>query len=716
MAIDTHTHFYDPHRPEGIPWPPRTNKALYRRVMPEDFRAVAEPVGVTRTVVIEASSWVEDNQWLLDLAEREATIQGVVGRLDPNDPHFDANLQRFAANPRFRGLRLGLNNTDVHATLTSAPWQHAFHQLAQNNLTLDVLVPPTHLSPVLDELARYTSLRVVLNHMALAPDADHQLDRAWQTHLQAAHHLPHIHWKISGFPESARKQHQTVPTDPAFYRPVFEAMLDHLGPDRLIYASNWPVSEPAMTYHNLFNIVRTWTDQLDPTTRARILTDNAITAYNLKLETSPMPTITKLQVLDIRFPTSDTLAGSDATHTAPDYSAAYVILHTDHPDQLAGHGLAFTVGRGTEICVTAIEALRPLIVGCSLHEITTDFAAFWHSLVHEEQLRWIGPEKGAVHLAAAAVINAVWDLYAKVENKPLWKLIVDMPPEQLVSCIDFTYITDALTPDEALKMLQQHAPTRAEREAEMRERGYPAYTTSAGWMGYDDDKIRRLCREAIDAGWQDFKLKVGADLDDDCRRAAVMRETIGPDRRMMMDANQRWNVPDAIAAMQRLRDYNPWWIEEPTSPDDILGHAAIARAIEPIGVATGEQCQNRVMFKQLLQAKAISFCQIDSCRLAGVNEVLAVMLMAAKFNVPVCPHAGGVGLCEHVQHLIMIDYICISASLDNRIAEYVDHLHEHFFDPPVIQNGRYMPPTAPGYSITMKPDSRAAHQHTPPPT
>jgi L-fuconate dehydratase len=323
----------------------------------------------------------------------------------------------------------------------------------------------------------------------------------------------------------------------------------------------------------------------------------------------------------------------------------------------------------------------------------------------DSQLRWIGPEKGAIHLATAAIVNAVWDLYAKVEGKPVWKLLADMSPEQLVACIDFRYITDALTPDEALAILHRHAPTRAEREAEMLRDGFPAYTTSAGWLGYSDDKLRRLCQEAIAAGWTHFKLKVGADLQDDIRRCAITREEIGPERKLMVDANQRWDVGEAIEHMRSLAPFNPWWIEEPTSPDDVLGHATIARAVAPIGVATGEHCQNRVIFKQLLQADAIKFCQIDSCRLGGVNEVLAVLLMAAKFGVPVCPHAGGVGLCEYVQHLSIFDYICVSASLEDRILEYVDHLHEHFLHPVVIKNGRYMPPQAPGYSITMYPAS-----------
>ncbi len=416
-------------------------------------------------------------------------------------------------------------------------------------------------------------------------------------------------------------------------------------------------------------------------------------------------TITDVVARDIRFPTSRSLDGSDAMNPDPDYSAAYVVLHTDSPQGLEGHGLTFTIGRGNEICVAAINALKPLVLGKTLESFTANMGAFWRMITGDSQLRWIGPEKGAIHLATGAVVNAVWDLYAKAEGKPLWKLLVDMSPEQLVSSIDFRYITDALTPDEALAILRHNEPTRAEREAEMQREGFPAYTTSAGWLGYSDEKLRHLCREAIAEGWTHFKLKVGADLEDDIRRATIIREEIGAERTLMMDANQRWDVGEAIAHMRELAKFNPWWIEEPTSPDDVLGHAAIARAVAPIGVATGEHCQNRVIFKQLFQADAIKFCQIDSCRLGGVNEVLAVILIAAKFGVPVCPHAGGVGLCEYVQHMSLFDYICVSASLEDRILEYVDHLHEHFFDPVTIKDGRYMPPRAPGYSITMRPES-----------
>lgn len=412
--------------------------------------------------------------------------------------------------------------------------------------------------------------------------------------------------------------------------------------------------------------------------------------------------ITGIEVKDIRFPTSKNLDGSDAMNPDPDYSAAYVILQTDHPENLEGHGLTFTIGRGNELCVSAIHALSHLILGKSFQAIVTDLGKFWKEITGDSQLRWLGPEKGVIHLATAAVVNAIWDLYAKVEGKPLWQLLADMSPEELVRCVDFTYISDVLTREEALAILQRQSESKSERIAELKAKGYPAYTTSAGWLGYSDEKMRRLCKEAKAEGFTHLKMKVGSNLEDDMRRASIIREEIGDDLRLMMDANQKWDVDEAIENMAALATFQPYWIEEPTSPDDILGHAKIAKAVAPIKVATGEHCQNRVMFKQLMQANAIGICQIDSCRVGGVNEILAILLMAAKFNIPVCPHAGGVGLCEYVQHLSMIDYIAISGSLDNRIIEYVDHLHEHFHDPVVIQNGHYMPPRMAGYSITMK--------------
>src|SRR5579862_9423818 len=415
--------------------------------------------------------------------------------------------------------------------------------------------------------------------------------------------------------------------------------------------------------------------------------------------------IVRAVTYDIRFPTSRSGAGSDAMNPDPDYSAAYVALQTDGPGGLTGHGLTFTIGRGTEVCVAAIEALAPHVVGATDEELVADLGGFWRRLVTDSQLRWLGPEKGAIHLATAAIVNAVWDLYAKVEGKPVWELVAGMTPEQIVGCIDFRYLSDALTPDEALQLLRRRADTRAARIAEMHRDGYPAYITSAGWMGYPDDKVRALCRDALRAGWTRFKIKVGRDSDENVRRCALVREEIGAGAWLMLDANQAWEVGEAIAYMRPLAQFRPLWIEEPTSPDDILGHAAIRRTIAPIGVATGEHGANRVLFKQLLQVGAIDFCQFDNCRLGGLNEALAVMLLAAKFGVPVCPHAGGIGLCEYAQHVSLIDYICVSASLKNRMIEFADHLHEHFKHPVVLRNARYTAPTAPGFSIEMLPAS-----------
>ena len=419
--------------------------------------------------------------------------------------------------------------------------------------------------------------------------------------------------------------------------------------------------------------------------------------------------ITRAATFDVRFPTSTTLAGSDAMNQDPDYSAAYVVLETDAG--LAGHGLTFTIGRGTELCVAAIDALAPHVVGLTLEEITGNMARFWRSLAGDSQLRWLGPEKGVIHLATAALVNAVWDLYAKAEGKPLWKLLVDLSPEALVACIDFRYIEDALTPAQALEILRRNLDTRQLREAEMRRDGFPAYTTSAGWLGYADEQIAALAQAGIDAGFSHFKLKVGADPATDLRRARLLRKAIGPKRRLMLDANQVWGVDDAISAVRALSECDPWWIEEPTSPDDILGHRRIRDAIAPIGVATGEHVQNRVVFKQLMQLKAIDFCQVDTCRLGGVNEVLAVLLLAAQFDIPVCPHAGGVGLCEYVQHISMFDYIAVSGSLENRVCEFVDRLHEHFVDPVRVKGGRYLAPSLPGYSAEMKPRSLATYAY-----
>jgi L-fuconate dehydratase len=394
-------------------------------------------------------------------------------------------------------------------------------------------------------------------------------------------------------------------------------------------------------------------------------------------------------------------------HPDPDYSAAYVILRTG--TDLEGHGFAFTIGRGNEICAAAIAAFRDHVVGRTLADMTADFAGFWRSLASDSQLRWLGPEKGVIHMALAAIVNAVWDLYAKSEKKPLWKLLADMSPRQIVSCIDFRYISDALTPDDAMAILERHAGTKAVREAELLRTGYRAYNTSVGWFGYSDERIRLLCREALAQGWRHFKVKVGGTIDDDRRRVGLVRREIGPDCRLMIDANQRWDVAEAIARVKSLQEFDLWWMEEPTSPDDVLGHAAIAKGIAPVRVATGEHCANRVIFKQLLQAGAIGVCQIDSCRLGGVNENLAVLVMAAKFGVPVCPHAGGVGLCEMVQHLSMFDFIAVSGTREDRVIEFVDHLHDHFLDPVVIRNGHYLPPVKAGYGTTILARSREAY-------
>jgi L-fuconate dehydratase len=419
--------------------------------------------------------------------------------------------------------------------------------------------------------------------------------------------------------------------------------------------------------------------------------------------------ITGLEIVDVRFPTSLTNAGTDAVHKDPDYSAAYVILQTD--GGLEGHGFTFTIGRGNEICAEAIRAFTPLVVGRDLDEVFAAPAAFWRELAGDSQLRWLGPEKGVIHISMAAIVNAMWDLRAKEARKPLWKLLADLTPRQIVASIDFQYITDALTEDDALAILEKQVPTRPEREAILLRDGYPAYTTSAGWMGYSDDQVRLLCREAVADGFTHFKVKVGADPADDARRVGMVRDEIGPDRYLMIDANQRWGVDEAIERVRELSRFNLLWIEEPTSPDDVLGHATIARAVKPVGVATGEHCANRVLFKQLLQAQAISFCQIDSCRLGGVNENLAVILMAHKFGIPVCPHAGGVGLCELVQHLSMWDYLAVSGRMDDRVTEFVDHLHEHFVDPVVVRRGRYAAPLLPGYSTEIKRESRQAYRY-----
>jgi L-fuconate dehydratase len=423
-----------------------------------------------------------------------------------------------------------------------------------------------------------------------------------------------------------------------------------------------------------------------------------------------MTKIRSLRIEDVRFPTSKFLDGSDAMNPDPDYSAAYVVLETDTPG-LEGHGLTFTIGRGNEVCCAAIRAMERLVVGLDLEWIAADMVRFWRHVTSDSQLRWIGPDKGAIHLATGAVVNAAWDLWAKAAGKPVWQLVADMSPEEIVRLVDFRYLTDCITPAQALALLQRQAPTQAERRAKLLADGYPCYTTSAGWLGYDDSKLRRLAQEAVDAGFSHIKLKVGRDLQDDIRRLRVAREVLGPDRQLMIDANQVWEVDQAIEWLGHLAFAKPWFIEEPTSPDDIEGHRRIREAMKGrMQVATGEMCQNRIIFKQLIMRGAIDVVQIDACRLGGLNEVLAVMLMAAKHGLKVCPHAGGVGLCEYVQHLSMIDYLCIAGTHEGRVIEYVDHLHEHFIDPCVVRGAAYMPPRAPGFSIEMKPASIEQHR------
>jgi L-fuconate dehydratase len=413
--------------------------------------------------------------------------------------------------------------------------------------------------------------------------------------------------------------------------------------------------------------------------------------------------ITGVRVVDLRFPTSRESIGSDAVNKDPDYSAAYCILDTNQ--DLRGFGLTFTCGHGTELVCEAVRYLSRRVIDRSLNSITDDLSGFSRELTGDTQFRWLGPEKGVIHLATAALINAVWDLYARAEGKPLWQLLVEMSPEQIAGVVDFHYINDALTREEAIALLEERRAGMAQRLEHLRQQGLPAYTTSVGWMGFSDERISRLCDEALAEGWTHFKLKVGGDPADDHRRARMVRAKIGSANRLMMDANQKWNVDEAIRRTRELQQFDPWWMEEPTSPDDVLGHARIRREVPGVRIATGEHCQNRILFKQFMQAEAIDVCQIDSCRLAGVNENVAVVLLAAKFGIPVCPHAGGVGLCEYVQHLAAFDYLCVSASLENRVVEFVDHLHEHFVDPVRIRKGHYLLPERPGYSVEIYPDT-----------
>ncbi|WP_330285642.1 L-fuconate dehydratase [Streptomyces sp. NBC_00576] len=421
--------------------------------------------------------------------------------------------------------------------------------------------------------------------------------------------------------------------------------------------------------------------------------------------------ITAVDTYDVRFPTSRELDGSDAMNPDPDYSAAYVVLRTDAGDGHEGHGFTFTIGRGNDVQVAAIGALRPHLVGRSVEELCTDPGSVSRDLIGDSQLRWLGPEKGVMHMAIGAVVNAVWDLAAKRAGQPLWQLLAHASPEWLVSQVDFRYIADALTPEEALGLLREGRTGLAEREAALLERGYPGYTTSPGWLGYSDDKLTRLAKQAVADGFTQIKLKVGADLHDDIRRLRTAREAVGAGIRIAIDANQRWNVDEAIEWTNALAEFAPYWIEEPTSPDDILGHASVRRAVAPVKVATGEHVQNRIVFKQLLQADAIDVLQIDAARVGGVNENLAILLLAAKFGVPVCPHAGGVGLCELVQHLSMFDYLALSGTTENRVIEFVDHLHEHFIAPVVMRDGHYTAPLAPGFSATMREESIAEYRY-----
>lgn len=416
-----------------------------------------------------------------------------------------------------------------------------------------------------------------------------------------------------------------------------------------------------------------------------------------------MTRITALSTHDLRFPTSASLDGSDAMNPDPDYSAAYVILGTDGAHE--GHGLTFTIGRGNEVVVAAVKALESRVVGLELGWVAENPGRFWRHVTGDSQLRWIGPDKGAMHLATGAVVNAVWDLLGKAAGKPVWQLVADMTPEQLVDIIDFRYLTDAITPEEALAIFRKAEAGKAERVATLKAEGYQCYTTSAGWLGYSNEKLTRLATEAVEQGFQHIKMKVGRDLDDDIRRLEIVREIMGPDRYLMIDANQVWEVGQAIDWVKALSRFNPYFIEEPTSPDDVSGHRAIREAIAPIKVATGEMCQNRILFKQFIKDGAIDIVQIDACRIGGLNEVLSVLVMAAKYGLPVWPHAGGVGLCEYVQHLSMIDYLVVSGTKEGRVIEYVDHLHEHFVEPCEIRNAAYMPPKLPGFSIEMKAES-----------
>ena len=408
--------------------------------------------------------------------------------------------------------------------------------------------------------------------------------------------------------------------------------------------------------------------------------------------------ITGFEIHDLRFPTSDHLDGSDAMNPDPDYSAAYVVLRTSSA-QLSGHGMTFTIGRGNELCTAAIRTLAQLIVGCRVESLLADPVSLYRKITGDSQLRWVGPEKGVIHLAAAAVLNAVWDLWCRLHERPLWRLVSEMTPDQIVACVDFRYLSDALTPAQAREILQTQSAGRSARTELLLEEGYPSYTTSAGWLGYTDSELRDKCADLMKRGWSHFKIKVGGDLNDDLRRCGILRASAGVAAKIMVDANQVWETPEAIEWIRELQQFDLWFVEEPTSPDDILGHAKIAAAVRPTRIATGEMCHNRIMFRQFMESGGMQICQPDSCRLGGISEILAILLLAARFGIPVCPHAGGVGLCEHVQHLSMIDFICISGTMGDRITEYSDHLYEHLRHAVIMKNGHYMPPEAHGYGV-----------------
>jgi L-fuconate dehydratase len=425
---------------------------------------------------------------------------------------------------------------------------------------------------------------------------------------------------------------------------------------------------------------------------------------------------TKIEALalrDVRFPTSLSHAGSDAMNPDPDYSAAYLALQGD--DGSVGYASVFTFGTGNDVQLAAIAALAPFLVGMDLGELLDDLGSAARRLVYESHLRWLGPEKGLMHMAIGAVVNALFDLAARRAGVPLWRYLAGLSPEELCALIDFRYIEDALRRDEALDLLRHGAEGKHARIAELEADGYPAYTTGPGWLGYSDARLVELCQLARRDGFAQVKIKVGGSLQDDLRRCRLAREAIGDEVALAIDANQVWDVATAIDQLRHFEQFNIAWIEEPTSPDDILGLARVRSAIRPMPVATGENVPNRVVFKQLLQAQAIDVMQIDACRVSGVSENIANLLLAAKFGIPVCPHAGGVGLCEMVQHFSFFDYAALSGTQTGRFIEWIDHLHEHFAAPASVVAGRYLAPTVAGASTEMLPESVAeyAYPHGP---